>query len=148
MTIFVGKMVQDNETIIFNNITSSYSITCIAVNAKPDVDLSLYDTNTLLPLSNNITNNSITGFCEQEDLCTRILQVNFAFYDRSFINMTSLTCAAKSKDPMVDLSLQISRNVSVILPNTSNFIYLFKHIYIKINLRAILAQLKKTCSIQ
>lgn len=128
MSIFVGKMVQENETIVFTNTTNaSYIITCIAVNAKPDVDLSVYDTHTLLPLSNNISNSSITGFCEQDDLCTRILQIRFQFYDPRFINMTSLTCATKSKDPMVDLNAKISRNVSVILSNESNLIFIKYH---------------------
>jgi hypothetical protein len=89
-----------------------YKMVCTAINSKPDVDLLLYDSNTLLPLSDGLNNKS-TGFCDTNDLCTRILQVDFQFADTKFINMTSLTCAARSNDDRVDLFASLQRKVSV-----------------------------------
>lgn len=105
--------IKANESIslIVSNITA-YKIACSAVNSKPDVDLSIYDTNTLLPLSNGLNNKS-TGFCDANNLCTSVLEVDFQVYDSRFYNMTSLTCATRSKNPQVDLSVSTQRNISV-----------------------------------
>ena len=108
-----GSSIEQNDTI--NLIVSKdnvYKIVCSSINSKPDVDLLLYDTKTLLPLSNGLNNKS-TGYCDSNDLCTRVLQVDFQFTDSKFINMTSLTCAARSNSYEVDLFTSLQRNVSV-----------------------------------
>lgn len=89
-----------------------YQILCTSVTSKPDISLSIYDSNTRLSLSN--TQNSITSnSCDSNNLCTNILQVNFQFLDNSFNQMTSLSCTAESKNFLVPLTQTIRRDVNV-----------------------------------
>lgn len=106
-----GIPVQSNDTISLSS-NQTYKFVCTAINAKPDVDLSLYDSNSLLPLSNG-ANNKSTGFCDANNLCSKILQVDFQFVDPRFNNMSSLTCQANSNNPQVNLTTSIQRNVEI-----------------------------------
>ncbi len=121
-----SNQVLPNQTItLINGNNAIYKIVCSALNAKPDVDLFLFDSNSLLPLSNGI-NNKTAGQCDANNLCTKILQVNFEFNDSSFNNMNSLTCAAVSNNPNVNLTTSIQRSVSVLVI-TSTTSKLFFH---------------------
>ena len=91
---------------------SVYQIVCTSVTSKPDVSLSLYDTNTVSSISNS-QNSIISNSCDSNNLCTNILQVNFQFLDNSFNEMTSLSCSANSKNVLIPLTQTISRNVNV-----------------------------------
>jgi len=116
--IFNSQIVYQNQTInLFkNNLT--YQIVCTSINSNPSVNLSLYDTNSLIPLATS--SNSVTQkTCNQTNLCTNILQVNFRFTDNRFDNMTSFTCSANSSDPRVPLSSSITQNVTVLIPRNA-----------------------------
>ena len=120
--------IKANESInlIVSNITT-YKIACSAVNSKPDVDLSIFDTNSLLSLSNGLNNKSY-GFCDTKNLCTSVLEIDFQVYDARLYNMTSLTCATTSRNPLVSLSASTQRNISVkarSIISTSFFLLLF-----------------------
>ena len=90
-----------------------YILSCISIGSKPDVDLSMFDTNTQLNLANGL-NNLTTGYCDLNNLCTKVLQVNFQFTDSRFNNLSSITCLAKSNNIAVNLTTSIQRNVTVI----------------------------------
>lgn len=108
-----NDIIQPNDTIyLLNQNNETYRFVCSALNSKPDVVLSLYDTNTNLTLSNGFNNKS-SGLCDPNNLCTQVLQVDFQFSDSRFINMTSLSCSAFSTNSQVDLIATTSRNVSV-----------------------------------
>ena len=143
--IFDGQIVNSSQTIDFIKDFKSnqtYQIICSAINAKPNVNLTLYDTTSLKSLSTS-SNSVIQENCGAYDLCTDILQVNFQFQDNSFDNMTSLTCSANSSDLDVPLYRTTSRNVTIKSPSLLFFIiiiilfdpesgyffnqYLFKH---------------------
>jgi hypothetical protein len=112
--IFNNLLVDPNQTILLTKNSTIYTFFCASVNSKPDVNLTLYDSNSLIPLStpsNSFLENSCNG-----SLCTNILRVDFQFTDNSFDNMVSLTCAANSSNALVPLTATISRNVTVELP--------------------------------
>ena len=116
MSILFNKtIVNSNQTILFikNSAKQTYQIYCSSANSNPDVNLTLYDTNTLIPLSSEF--NSFTQKSCNLSLCLNILQVNFQFTDDRFDNMTSFTCAANSSNPEVPLATSINQNVSVII---------------------------------
>lgn len=124
--IFNDSLVSQNQTItLTRDLTNqTYKIICSAVNTKPDVSLSLYDTYSSLPLSNSL--NSIKqSSCNSNNLCSGILQVNFQFPDSRFDSMSSLSCTATSIDPNIQLIQSISRNTTVYvnLPTTSTKTY-------------------------
>ena len=115
MTIlFNGLEVNQTQKIILTKDTQTYKIVCASINSNPDVNLTLYDTNTLIPLSTN--SNSILQNSCNSNICTNILQVDFQFIDNRFDSMTSLTCAANSSNPLVPLSTTINRNTLVLKP--------------------------------
>lgn len=66
-------------------------------------------------MSNDL-NSLIYGICNPSGLCTKVIQVDFQLTDPNFYSMSSLTCAGQSNDPLVNLTVSIQRNVSVILP--------------------------------
>jgi len=112
--IFNNLPVDPNQTILLTKNSTIYTFFCASVISKPDVNLTLYDSNSLIPLStpsNSFLENSCNG-----SLCTNILRVDFQFTDNSFDNMVSLTCAANSSNALVPLTATISRNVTVVLP--------------------------------
>ena len=118
-----NNQVLPNQTIsLINGNNAIYKIVCSAVDAKPDVNLYLYDTSTLLPLSNG-ANNKTAGQCDGNNLCTKILQVEFQFTDSSFNNINSLTCAAISNNPNINLTTSIQRNVTVLTITTTTSIF-------------------------
>jgi len=106
-----GLPIQSNDSISLS-FNQTYKFVCSAINAKPDVNLSLYDSTSLLPLSNG-ANNKSTSFCDPNSLCTTILQVDFQYVDPRFNNMSSLTCLANSNNPQVNLTTSIQRNVAI-----------------------------------
>jgi len=120
--IFNNASVYANQTILLTKNSLTYKIICASVDSNPDVNLTLYDTNSLISLSTS--SNSILQNSCNSNLCTNILQVNFQFTDNSFDSMTSLTCAANSSNPLVPLRETISRNVTVILPRKIYFLIL------------------------
>jgi hypothetical protein len=104
-----------NQTItLINSNNNVYLITCTSLNSKPDVYLSLFDSNTRLNLANQFNNQTSTGYCDAYNLCTKVLQVNFQFTDPRFSNISSITCQANSNDLAVNLTTSIQRNVTVI----------------------------------
>ena len=111
---FNNSLVNDTNTISMVNDFSNqtYQILCAAIGSKPDVVLTLYDKNSLIPLSTTM-NSVIRDTCTSMDLCTYILQVNFQFTDNRFNNMTSLACSANSTNVNVPLYSVIYRNTSV-----------------------------------
>ena len=120
-------VIQPNGTInLINQNNEIQRFVCSALNSKPDVVLSLFDTNTGIPLSDGINNKS-SGSCDPNNLCTQVLQVDFQFTDSRFLNMTSLTCAASSTNNQVDLTTSIQRNVTILTipPTTSIFLSIF-----------------------
>ena len=113
--IFNNQIVNSNQTISLTKNATTYQIACVSIDSNPDVNLSLYDTNSLISLSTS-SNSVLQNSCNQTNLCRNILQVNFQFTDNKFDSMTSLTCAANSSNPQVSLSTSIKRNVSVSVP--------------------------------
>ena len=126
--IYNNQLIYSNQTISLAKNSSNliYQITCSSVNSNPDVNLTLYDTNSLISLSNNL-NSVFQKTCNDSiHLCSNTLQVNFQFVDNRFDNMNSLTCAANSANPQVPLIETISRNVTVKIPSNFCIIVLFK----------------------
>ena len=113
--IFNNTLVSSNKTItlIKNSAQQTYQIYCSSSYSNPDVNLTLYDTNSLISLSSS-SNSFIQKSCNFS-LCQNILKVDFQFKDDRFNNMTSFTCAANSINPQVPLVSTISQNVSVII---------------------------------
>ena len=119
-----------NQTItLVNDLTNTtYPIICAAIYSKPDVSLTLYDTNTLAPLSTN--SNSINSKqCQATNVCTNILQVNFRFTNNLFDHMTSVSCSTNSLNPTVPLFSSITINTTVI----SNHLCLINSLLFLIN---------------
>lgn len=115
LLILNDQIVYPNQTINFfkNNLT--YKIVCTSLDSNPNVNLALYDTNSLLSLATS-SNSIAQTSCNQTNLCTNILQVNFKFTDNRFDNMTSFTCAANSTNQEVPLFTSITQNVTVQTP--------------------------------
>ena len=109
-----NNTILSNQTIsLINSNNNMYILSCIAISSKPDVDLSMFDINTQLNLANGLKNQT-TGYCDSNNLCTKVLQVNFQFTDSRFTNLSSITCLAKSNNIAVNLTASIQRNVTVI----------------------------------
>jgi hypothetical protein len=130
--IFNNTLVSSNKTItlIKNSAQQIYQIYCSSSNSNPDVNLTLYDTNSLIPLTSG-SNYFIQKSCNLS-LCQNVLKVDFQFKDDRFNNMTSFTCAANSSNPAVQLVSSISQNVSVIIQGKAltHIFFSNKHAYI------------------
>ena len=99
-----------------------YTLTCTAVDSRPDVSLSIFDSDTLNDLSYNNPNVFSNSSCDSStQLCTSFLQISFSLdlTNNLFDNMKALTCLAKSKNNEIELSIQQTRKVLVILPTTT-----------------------------
>ena len=122
--IFNNQIVYANQTISLTKDSTTnpiYQIVCLSTDSNPDVNLTLYDTNSLISLSTS-SNSAVQKTCNTTNLCRNILQVNFQFNnDTRFDSMNSLTCTANSTNPQVTLSASVSRNVSVTI--TRNFLF-------------------------
>ena len=114
----------DTITLAYRLNNDTYNFRCASSNSKPNVDLSLYDSNTLVPIQNNLNSYS-AGQCDSNGLCTKILVVDFKINDAKYLNLTALTCYAKSADPKIQLETSISRNVVVInfVTTSSKLVY-------------------------
>lgn len=100
-------------------MNQTYNIACIAENSKPDLNLVIYGTNQLIPVSNN-ENSVLKKSCNSLGLCSNILEVQFKLEHFKLLNgIDSITCQAESNDKRVDLSLSISLNVSIESEETS-----------------------------
>ena len=105
--------INSNELIILTKNDHIYNISC-STYSNPAVNLTLYDTYSMIPFSNFQTDTSfIYRGCSSLGYYS-FLNVNFQFLDNKFDNMTSLTCAATSSNPLVYLSSSITKNVTVI----------------------------------
>ena len=114
--LFNNSIIYENQTIsLINDYTNkTYQIVCASINSKPDVSLSLYDKNTLIPLSNSL-NSIVENSCSSTNLCKNILQVNLVLEDNRFNALTSIACSANSSNVNVPLNSYIFRNTSVFL---------------------------------
>lgn len=106
-----------NQTDTINMVNSFsnqlYKIGCISFNSKPIAILSVYDSQTLTPLS-TVDNSISSNICSPNGLCTTLLSVDFRFDNRTiFDNIKSLTCEATSSDLTVNMSVKTSRNTVV-----------------------------------
>ncbi len=115
MTIFFNAELTNSSSVL--NLTNdglnrTFQIVCSSIKSRPDVALSIFDSDSLLSLSNG-QNTIKQGMCEAYNICTEILQINFQFQDNSFNNMKSLTCLANSTNTLIPLISTLSRNVSV-----------------------------------
>ena len=117
---FNGIQTYSNQTLSFTrDLTNpTYEIVCASLGSKPDVSLSLYDTNSFIQLSNSL-NSIIQGSCSSLNLCNQYLQVNFQFTDSRFDSMASLSCSTSSKNPSIQLTQYIQRNTTVLKSFTS-----------------------------
>jgi len=90
---------------------------CLAVDAKPDVNLEIYDSLTFESLGNS-SNSQLTQSCDSNNLCNVVLQINFALTAGSpFLTTTSITCRATSMMPQVNLDTSIVRSVNILYQN-------------------------------
>ena len=101
-----------NATIALTKNDHTYYFYCTAF-SNPGVNLTLYDTNSMLPLT-TFNNSYYHTYCYTNYGCYSYLTVYFQFADNSFDNMSSVTCAATSYNNLVFLSNSISRNVLVL----------------------------------
>ena len=101
-----------NATIALTKNNHTYYFSCSSF-SNPGVNLTLYDTNSMLPLT-TFNNSNYYTYCYTNYGCYSYLSVNFKFTDNSFDNMNSVTCAATSYNHLVFLSNSIRRNVLVI----------------------------------
>lgn len=115
------KIVNENEVIEFK-YGREYTLTCTAVDSRPEVTLTLFDSDSLIDLTFNNPNFISNSSCDlSTQLCTSILQITFNLdlTNNLFDKMKSLTCLTTSKNSDVPLSIKQSRNVSVILQTTT-----------------------------
>ena len=105
--------IDSNETILLTKNDHTYYISCNAY-SKPAVNLTLYDTNSMIPLSNFRNDTSYYNWGWSSYGYYSYLNVYFQFLDDRFDSMTSLTCAATSLNPLVPLSSSITKNITVI----------------------------------
>jgi hypothetical protein len=111
--LYNNSEVNSNQTLVFNK-NQIYQIVCSSVNSNPDVSLALYDTDSLIQLSNSV--NSYLQSFNQSNLYTNILQVDLNFTGNTFDNIKSLTCLANSTNMQVPLVQMITRNTTLIVP--------------------------------
>lgn len=106
--------------------TTTYKIKCIASNAKPQVNLRIYDTARNLSLGDGVI---LLNNCNSTtQLCDKVYEVDFVLNNTSpFLNMNSITCESSSTDAQIDLSSFIRRNVSIQIPG--NILSLMFFIY-------------------
>ena len=117
MSILVGTTLVNQSDTIYLNVSSTYIVTCLAVQAKPDVNLILYDSDSLITLGSS-SNSKTTHQCDSNNLCNVIYQVNFLpILNTPLASMTSLTCMASSVLPQIDLNSFIARNVVILNQN-------------------------------
>lgn len=88
------------------------TIVCASVNSRPDITLTLYDTQSLLPLSTSLNSNN-TKSCLQSNVCTNLLYVYFQFQNNQFNSLNSISCSANSTNLNVPLLSVITRNVTI-----------------------------------
>jgi len=112
---FNGSIIPENQTISLekNEDNLKYEFACTAFNSKPDVTLKLVDANTLNPLSNGL-NDRLTSNCNELNLCTKTIKIEFQFRDTLFDNMRSIKCIAESVESLIELTSFVERNVSII----------------------------------
>ena len=119
MALFINNQpILENETVTFE-YGVDYLILCTAVNSRPDVSLTIYDTDTKLALSQNSIYNST---CDPTtEICNAFYQILFRLDDtnNNFDNMNSFTCFANSKINDLNLTKSIVRKINVILPTTT-----------------------------
>ena len=109
------KQVNANETIIFS-YGQQYSVVCLAIDSRPDLSLSIYDSTTQISLATNNTNVYSNSTCNPtSNLCTGIYEILFDLdnTDHLFDQMTSLTCYGTSTDPNFGLTVSSARNVQI-----------------------------------
>ena len=118
---FKNVLVYSNQTITLANnlLNTTYPIICASIDSKPDVNLTVYDTNSLIPLATT-SNSVLSKTCKTTNVCTSILLVNFQFTNNLFNYMTSLTCSAISLNPQIPLVSYISRNATVLSKKNLN----------------------------
>ena len=98
-----------------NKNNHTYGFVCTS-NSNPLANLTLFDTDTMMPFTNiynNNTNFSTLGSTSQ-------LTVTFQLTDNRFDNIRSITCAATSSNPRVPFNVTtVIRNVTVEFPLSS-----------------------------
>ncbi|RNA12178.1 hypothetical protein BpHYR1_028097 [Brachionus plicatilis] len=112
--IFDNNIINENDVIRMTNSYNNlmYTILCASSNSKPDVKLSLYDTNTLESLTENqeIAIDKRTN--ETLGIFTNFLLLDFKFNNETkFNSLNSLSCKAESIEPDYTLESLITRNV-------------------------------------
>lgn len=114
LSMVVGtSIINQTDTITFN-APGNYQLACLAVDAKPDVDLDLYDSFSFESL-NNGSNTQTTHSCNANNLCNVIFRVDLSFTPASrFLYMTSLSCSSRSRLPQIELDRTITRKVRVL----------------------------------
>ena len=114
LSIVVGQTIYNETDIITFNVSMSYQVACLAIDAKPDVNLDLFDSNTLESIGNS-SNSATTHSCGANNLCNVIYEVTLVLNPGSpFLTMTSLTCMSKSVLPDINLDYSIQRTVKVL----------------------------------
>jgi len=117
LSFVVGNTIYNQSNTIVLNAPGKYQMACLAVDAKPDVNLEIYDSLTFESLGNS-SNSQLTQSCDSNNLCNVVLQINFALTAGSpFLTTTSITCRATSMMPQVNLDTSIVRSVNILYQN-------------------------------
>ena len=114
MVLFYNNLpINANQTITLVALPNYVNtIACASVYSRPDITLTLYDTQSLLPLSTSLNSNN-TKSCLQSNVCTNILYVYFQFQNNQFNSLNSISCSANSTNPNVPLLSVITRNATI-----------------------------------
>jgi len=109
--IYNNLEVYANQTIQLVNIPNYINlVVCASVYSRPDVNLTLYDTNTRVTLSTYSNSNRTKTCLSSSNICTNILYVYLEIQKHS---LNSISCSTQSLDPNVPLLAVISRNVTI-----------------------------------
>ena len=102
-------------TIIKNNDT--YFFYCYTY-SNPCVNLTMYDTNSMMTLSNYSYN--YYDWINNKYYSSVYFNIRFSDDDSTFDNMKSITCAARSLNPRVNLTSSIFGNLVVLKSISKN----------------------------
>jgi hypothetical protein len=109
---------EGNSLNLINDQKTVNKIVCISIISKPDVDLFLFDSQSLISLSDGF-NYLVLGSCTNTNVCAKIYQVNFVFpSDSKFDNMKQISCSANNYQ--YGLNSKITRSVTIFSKKTKS----------------------------
>jgi hypothetical protein len=121
LRLLLGNQLINRNELVTLNYSMSYTLTCVAQNSRPNVNVNIIDGINNISLENYPSVSGVyrSSLCDSSSFCTSLMYLTISLNDTMYLSLKSLICQAENTTEPYALFTTFKINISVIDINGS-----------------------------